>query len=118
MCCFRSKSSRGVTQSGSEAVAAADMSINNGDDGVMATSESFWEVNKFMRTVKRIDNGYSLCSSLKQLINSRAEIERGYAKQLTQWSKKWNDFLDKGLLKSYFVWMGLIIQILENRLNI
>ena len=75
---------------------AADMSLNNGDDAVQASSESFWEVGRFMRTVKRVDNGYSLCSSLKQLINSRAEIERAYAKQLSAWSKKWNEFLDKG----------------------
>ena len=72
------------------------MSLNNGDDAVQASSESFWEVGRFMRTVKRVDNGYSLCSSLKQLINSRAEIERAYAKQLSAWSKKWNEFLDKG----------------------
>lgn len=74
------------------------MSINNGEDSVQASSESFWEVGKYMRTVNRIDNGYKLCSSLKQLITSRAEIEKSYAKQLTQWTKKWNDFLDKGWL--------------------
>lgn len=73
-----------------------EMSINNGDEPVQASSESFWEVGKFVRTVNRIDNGYKLCSSLKQLITSRAEIERAYAKQLTQWSKKWNEFLDRG----------------------
>ncbi|XP_060604125.1 protein kinase C and casein kinase substrate in neurons protein 3-like isoform X3 [Ruditapes philippinarum] len=76
--------------------AIGEMSINNGDDPVQASSDSFWEVGKYVRTVNRIDNGYKLCSSLKQLITSRADIERGYAKQLSQWSKKWNDFLDKG----------------------
>ena len=75
-----------------------DMSLHNGDDGgVQASSESFWEVGKFMRTVNRIDNGYKLCSQLKSLIQTRAEIERGYSKQLSQWSKKWNEFLDKGM---------------------
>ncbi|XP_045177379.2 antigen EM13-like isoform X2 [Mercenaria mercenaria] len=74
----------------------SEMSINNGDEPVQASSDSFWEVGKYARTVTRIDNGYKLCSSLKQLITSRAEIEKAYAKQLSQWSKKWNDFLDKG----------------------
>ncbi|XP_052269071.1 protein kinase C and casein kinase substrate in neurons protein 1-like isoform X2 [Dreissena polymorpha] len=97
-CCGRRvKSSRVSNQSASEAVGpVVDMSINNGEDVIQATSESFWEVGKFVRTVKRVDNGYSLCSSLKQLINTRAEIERSYSKQLTSWSKKWNEFLDKG----------------------
>jgi len=81
----------------SAGAASGEMSINNGgDDGVQASSDSFWEVGKYMRTVSRIENGNKLCTQLKQLINSRAEIERSYAKQLTGWSKKWNEFLDKG----------------------
>lgn len=97
--CFRGKVTR-VTQEPSKDSSGAigEMSINNGEDQVQASSDSFWEVGKYARTVNRIDNGYKLCSSLKQLITSRADIERGYAKQLSQWSKKWNDFLDKGML--------------------
>ena len=75
------------------------MSLN--DEQILATTESFWEVGKFMRAVNRIDSGHSLCSSLRQLINSRAEIEKNYAKQLAQWNKKWNETLDKGMLLSY-----------------
>ncbi|WAR03159.1 PACN2-like protein [Mya arenaria] len=105
----RVKSGRVTNQSGSEVVGPPEMSIHNGDDaGVQASSESFWEVGKFVRTVKRIDNGYSLCSSLKQLINSRAEIERAYAKQLTQWSKKWNEFLDKEYGTTQGAWRGVL----------
>ena len=74
------------------------MSLN--DEQILATTESFWEVGKFMRAVNRIDSGHSLCSSLRQLINSRAEIEKNYAKQLAQWNKKWNETLDKGMLLS------------------
>ena len=54
------------------------------------------QVGKYMRTVKRCDNGYKLCDSLRQLIDSRAEIEKKYAAMLTSWAKKWNEFLDKG----------------------
>ena len=75
-------------------VETGDMSLN--DEQILASSESFWEVGKFMRAVNRIDNGHSLCSSLRQLIKDRAEIEKSYAKQLSQWTKKWNDMLDKG----------------------
>ncbi|KAK3103052.1 hypothetical protein FSP39_016086 [Pinctada imbricata] len=70
------------------------MSVN--DDIIQPSSDSFWEIGKYMRTVKRIDNGYKLCDSLRSLIDQRSEIEKSYAKQLTTWSKKWNDFLDKG----------------------
>lgn len=86
---------RVVNQSTSE-VDIAEMSLNNGDDVVQASNESFWEVGRFMRTVKRVDNGHMLCAQLKALISARAEIEKAYAKQLTTWTRKWNEFLDKG----------------------
>ncbi|ESO97496.1 hypothetical protein LOTGIDRAFT_208680 [Lottia gigantea] len=70
------------------------MSLN--DDLVQPSSDSFWEIGKYMRTVKRCDNGYKLCDQLKALVESRSDIEKSYAKNLAQWSKKWNDFLDKG----------------------
>ncbi|CAI9729812.1 kinase C and casein kinase substrate in neurons 2-like isoform X1 [Octopus vulgaris] len=59
-------------------------------------SESFWEIGKYNRSVKRIENGSKLCDSLRQLIETRSDIEKSYAKQLSQWSRKWNDFLEKG----------------------
>ncbi|XP_062598142.1 protein kinase C and casein kinase substrate in neurons protein 1-like isoform X6 [Saccostrea cucullata] len=70
------------------------MSLN--EDLVQPTNDSFWEIGKYHRTVKRIDNGKALCDSLRQLIKERSEIETSYAKNLTNWSRKWNDFLDKG----------------------
>ena len=76
------------------------MSLN--DEQILASSESFWEVGKFMRAVTRIDNGHSLCTSLRQLIKDRAEIEKSYAKQLSGWTKKWNDMLDKGKAPAFF----------------
>lgn len=105
--CFRTKVARVSQEPSTGTAVIGEMSINNGEEPIQASSESFWEVGKYVRTVNRIDNGYKLCSSLKQLITSRAEIERAYAKQLTQWSKKWNEFLDKGvyliIIKSFLL---------------
>lgn len=70
------------------------MSVN--DDMLQSCSDSFWEMGKYMRTVKRCDNGYKLCDQLRQLIESRSEIEKKYASMLSAWSKRWNEFLDKG----------------------
>ncbi|CAL1538277.1 unnamed protein product [Lymnaea stagnalis] len=70
------------------------MSVN--DDGQMSNSDSFWEVGKYIRTVKRCDNGYQLCNHMKKLIEERSEIEKKYAVMLSEWAKKWNSFLDKG----------------------
>lgn len=81
------------------------MSVN--EDAVQASSDSFWEIGKYSRTVKRCDNGYKLCDSLRQLIEQRSEIEKSYAKQLTQWAKKWHEFLDKG--KSFLALIYIFI---------
>lgn len=76
------------------------MSLN--EELVQATNDSFWEIGKYSRTVKRIDNGKALCDSLRQLIQQRSEIETSYAKNLSSWSKKWNEFLDKGINIVFF----------------
>ncbi|GFR83250.1 kinase C and casein kinase substrate in neurons protein 2 [Elysia marginata] len=70
------------------------MSVN--EDGIQSGSDSFWEVGKYMRTVKRVDNGFELCNHMKKLIAERAEIEKKYSAMLSEWAKKWNGFLDKG----------------------
>jgi hypothetical protein len=73
------------------------MSVNvGGDDILVPTSDSFWEVDGYRRTVKRVEDGVQQCSELMKLIQERAEIEKEYAKKLKAWSKKWNDSFDKG----------------------
>lgn len=37
-----------------------------------------------------------LCNDLQQLIQERADIEKGYAKSLRTWSKKWGELIEKG----------------------
>lgn len=39
---------------------------------------------------------HRLCTDLQTLIQERAEIEKGYAKNLRTWSKKWGELIEKG----------------------
>ena len=83
-------------------------------DELTATSDSFWEIGKYSRTVKRSDNGHKLCDNLRQVIEQRAEIEKGYSKSLLAWTKKWSDFLDKGMLLYIFAWNFVSYLVEEN----
>lgn len=65
-------------------------------DYVEPSSDSFWEIGQYKRTVKRCEDGYRLCNDIVQLISERADIEKAYSKSLKTWSKKWNEYLQKG----------------------
>lgn len=66
------------------------------DDFLEPTSDSFWEIGQYKRTVKRCEDGYKVCHDLQAMLADRADIEKAYAKSLKSWSKKWNDYLHKG----------------------
>jgi len=79
---------------------------------LIATSDSFWEPGNYKRTTRRIEDGHKLCDSLIALVQERAEIEKNYAKALKNWSKNWNDKIEKGpeYGTTEAAWKGVLVE--------
>ncbi|XP_070160853.1 protein kinase C and casein kinase substrate in neurons protein 1 isoform X5 [Polyergus mexicanus] len=88
------------------------MSHHSDDNMLIATSDSFWEPGNYKRTTRRIEDGHKLCDSLIALVQERAEIEKSYAKALKNWSKNWNDKIEKGpeYGTTEAAWKGVLVE--------
>jgi hypothetical protein len=69
--------------------------INTDNDLYLPQTDSFWEIGKYNRVVKRCDDGNKLTTDLVSLISERAELEKAFSKMLKSWSKKWSDYVAK-----------------------
>lgn len=63
------------------------------------------QVGNYKRAVKRIDDGHRLCNDLMGCLQERAKIEKAYGDQLTAWSKRWRQLIEKGQFRD---WRGSI----------
>lgn len=54
------------------------------------------QVGHYKRVVKRVDDGHRLCNDLMGCLQERAKIEKAYGDQLTAWSKRWRQLIEKG----------------------
>lgn len=76
--------------------------------------ENFWTEGGYKRVVKRIEDGTACIDTFARMIQERAALERRHANSLIDWSKRWDQRLEKaptfkeGTLDT--AWRGLLTE--------
>ncbi|XP_060112300.1 protein kinase C and casein kinase substrate in neurons 2 protein-like isoform X1 [Heteronotia binoei] len=75
------------------------------------TTNSFWMPSHYHSTVKRLDDGYRVCDQIVACFQDRAKIERSYALQMEEWTRKWRPLVDASplygsLLRAWQAFLG------------
>ncbi|KAA0705054.1 Protein kinase C and casein kinase substrate in neurons protein 1 [Triplophysa tibetana] len=55
---------------------------------------SFWMPGNYVQTVRRTSESYQASKDIIACMKDRAQVERQYARQLTEWSKRWKSITD------------------------
>ncbi|GAA6084687.1 protein kinase C and casein kinase substrate in neurons protein 2 [Tachysurus ichikawai] len=55
---------------------------------------SFWMPGNYIHTVHRTKDSFQVCDVIVDCFKDRAQIEKHYAQQLTEWSNKWKKITD------------------------
>ena len=74
----------------------SEEALNDVGSDVSDFAQSFWAIGNYRKVVKRVDEGAKLCFDFVKMVHERADIEAKYSKRLDQWSKKWEESINKG----------------------
>ena len=64
------------------------------------TNTNFWGIDGYKNTVKRLDDGATLCDEFMKMVHERADIEMKYTLKLRDWSKRWSERIN-GRISEY-----------------
>jgi DNA-binding Lrp family transcriptional regulator len=73
---------------------------------------NFWGIDGYKNTVKRLEDGATLCDEFMKMIHERADIEMKYTLKLRDWSKRWNERIN-GRISEY----GSMLEVLKATLR-
>ncbi|XP_053546786.1 protein kinase C and casein kinase substrate in neurons protein 1 [Bombina bombina] len=87
------------------------------------TPDSFWMPNNYTSTVKRMEDGHRLCDEIVACFQDRAKIEKQYALQMDEWTRKWKPLVDSSpmygsLLKAWQSFMTATERLSELHIQI
>uniref|UniRef100_A0A8C5DZA6 Protein kinase C and casein kinase substrate in neurons protein 3-like n=1 Tax=Gouania willdenowi TaxID=441366 RepID=A0A8C5DZA6_GOUWI len=59
-----------------------------------AAKQSFWMPGNYVPTVQRTNRSFQACNDIVACFMERANVEKQYAQQLSQWSNKWKSIAE------------------------